>query len=224
MNYMFLDTETNGLPNDYKGLIPDSNNWPRVVQLGYVVTNEHGTILKEQETIIKPQGWDVGRTDIHGISQEQAEKEGIERKAVLLTLTAWMHACEALICHNVDFDLPILQAEFYRDQLGHPYHGKMIFCTMKQTAAIVGIRKKRRTFNQGDYKWPSLKELAEYCNVEHQGTAHTALADAKTTMKCFWKISDLIEDAFTEPYYYFYLHDTPGHRPLTSDECKSYII
>ena len=34
--YLFFDTETTGLPRNWKAPITDLNNWPRLVQLAYI--------------------------------------------------------------------------------------------------------------------------------------------------------------------------------------------
>ncbi len=33
MKYLFFDTETTGVPKDYKAPSSDTDNWPRMVQL-----------------------------------------------------------------------------------------------------------------------------------------------------------------------------------------------
>jgi hypothetical protein len=34
--YLFFDTETTGLPKNYKAPVTDLNNWPRLVQLAWL--------------------------------------------------------------------------------------------------------------------------------------------------------------------------------------------
>jgi len=34
--YLFFDTETTGLPKNWKAPVTDLNNWPRLVQLAYL--------------------------------------------------------------------------------------------------------------------------------------------------------------------------------------------
>lgn len=224
MNYLFIDTETTGLPVNYQGLITDSSNWPRIVQLGYIITNQHGNEIHIEEQVIKPVGWKVKATEVHGITQEQAEQKGIPLARALTKLTSWAHACDAIICHNIDFDLPILQAEYYREQMLHPLKGKLFFCTQKQTTDIVKVRKRQSGFRQSGYKWPSLRELANYCNVKYGDNAHTALADARVTAKCFHHLDDILENAFKEPYNYRFVNETVGHEPSGKPGCKSFII
>lgn len=224
MNYIFIDIETTGLPKDFNGMIADSSNWPRIVQLGFVITNEHGTEIHSSEDLIKPEGWLVQATEIHGITHAQAKAKGVAISTALTKLTSWAHTCSAIVCHNVDFDLPIIQAEYYRAGLLHCLKGKLIFCTQKQTTDIVKIRKPQKGFKQSGYKWPSLKELAQYCGIAYGEGAHTALADARVTAKCFHFLDGHHASAFSDPYFYKFLNETIGHEPSFKKGCTSYII
>ena len=37
MKILIFDCETTGLPKDYKGSLYDSNNWPHIVQLSFIL-------------------------------------------------------------------------------------------------------------------------------------------------------------------------------------------
>ncbi|MCJ8276491.1 MAG: hypothetical protein MJK18_06600, partial [Bdellovibrionales bacterium] len=52
MKYLFFDTETTGLPKSYKAPYTDLENWPRVVQLSWLVT-ENNKVIKESDNVIK---------------------------------------------------------------------------------------------------------------------------------------------------------------------------
>ncbi|KAF0237889.1 MAG: DNA polymerase III subunit [Prolixibacteraceae bacterium] len=40
--YLFFDTETTGLPKNWKAPVTDLNNWPRLVQLAYLLYDSDG--------------------------------------------------------------------------------------------------------------------------------------------------------------------------------------
>ena len=40
--YLFFDTETTGLPKNWKAPITDFNNWPRLVQLAFLTFDKDG--------------------------------------------------------------------------------------------------------------------------------------------------------------------------------------
>lgn len=75
---IFLDSETTGLPKDYKAPLTDTANWPRMVQLAWLVHDVNGNLLREQSFIIKPEGFTIPDdvAAIHGISQARAMEEG----------------------------------------------------------------------------------------------------------------------------------------------------
>ena len=52
--YLFFDTETTGIPKNYKAPVSDLENWPRLVQLAWLVTDNNGDEIKAAEYIIKP--------------------------------------------------------------------------------------------------------------------------------------------------------------------------
>jgi len=85
MKILFLDTETSGLPNDWNAPITDLDNWPRLVQIGWVIKNELGKTLLEQERIIRPDGFEISKESvkIHGIYQHWAESTGMDLSLVL---------------------------------------------------------------------------------------------------------------------------------------------
>ena len=74
MKYLFFDTETTGLPRNYKAPVTDAENWPRLVQLAWILCEADGTIVEQVDHIVKPDGWTIGKqaSDIHGITTERA--------------------------------------------------------------------------------------------------------------------------------------------------------
>ncbi len=52
MNYLFFDTETTGLPANYKAHFTDVHNWPRVVQLAWMLADDEGKVLMQRCDII----------------------------------------------------------------------------------------------------------------------------------------------------------------------------
>ena len=55
-HYLFFDTETTGLPKDFKIPRYVVSNWPRLVQLSWIVTDENGNKLKSGDHIVRPSG------------------------------------------------------------------------------------------------------------------------------------------------------------------------
>jgi len=83
--YLFFDTETTGLPKNWKAPVTDLNNWPRLVQLAFLYYDNNGNMISGGDFIIKPEGFTIPTeaSRIHGISTDRAIQEGQLLKNVL---------------------------------------------------------------------------------------------------------------------------------------------
>ena len=83
--YLFFDTETTGLPRNWKAPVTDVNNWPRLVQLAFLYYDRNGKKILGGDFIIKPEGFTIptDASKIHGISTERAIREGKQLITVL---------------------------------------------------------------------------------------------------------------------------------------------
>lgn len=57
--YVFFDTETNGLPKSWKAEPTDVDNWPRIIQLAFIVTDEDFNEVERYCELIQPDGWKI---------------------------------------------------------------------------------------------------------------------------------------------------------------------
>ena len=57
--FLFFDTETTGIPQDYKAPCTNTDNWPRLVQLGWLLTDDKGVVLAEGNRIVRPDGFEI---------------------------------------------------------------------------------------------------------------------------------------------------------------------
>ena len=114
--YLIFDTETTGLPKNWRAPISDTENWPRCVQLAWQVHDEIGNLIESKSYIIKPDNFDIPYESekIHGISTLLAEAEGIELDSVLNEFNNSISKSKFIIGHNVNFDLNVIGCEFYR--------------------------------------------------------------------------------------------------------------
>jgi len=130
MKNLFFDTETSGLPNKYKAHYSETENWPRIVQLSWLIADSEGAVLSEADYIIKVD-FEIPKeaSRIHGITNAVAEKKGVLINKVLKAFLTDIDKIDRLICHNVAFDLPVLQSELYRG--GHRHEiTTPNFCTI----------------------------------------------------------------------------------------------
>lgn len=183
MRYLFFDTETTGLPKNYKAPYTDLNNWPRVVQLSWLVADESG-ILKESDNIIKVD-FPIPEVSsrVHGITNEVSLAKGRDLNTVLNEILNDISESDVLVCHNLSFDLAILQSELLRAGM-NPEISKRLFCTMKSSVEFCKLP------GQYGFKWPRLEELYKICFAENLENAHNALVDVKATYRIFQKLQE----------------------------------
>lgn len=187
--YVFFDTECNGLPFSNKLGVDDTNNWPRMIQLAWLVTDEQGNILKRQSHIIYPKGFTI--TDkvenLTGITTSRAKSEGVNLRTVLNEFMGDLVDAELVIGHNVDFDKHVLGCELYRERLDYDtLLNKKSVCTMQRSTNYCAIPSNNKKY--GGYKCPKLGELHRKlfgCNIFG---AHDALTDVEATKKCFYEL------------------------------------
>lgn len=183
--FLFFDTETTGLPRRWGAPVSDIDNWPRMVQLAFMVFDERGDELYGSNRIIKPEGFiipdEVSR--IHGITTEIARKKGVPLDQALLEFVKALGDSEVLVAHNISFDEKILGAELYRRQVIHDFFDRPQICTMRSSTDFCKIQSGR-----GGYKWPKLMELHHILFDEEFENAHDALADVKATARCFFEL------------------------------------
>lgn len=181
-HYLFFDTETTGIPKRYDAPISDVKNWPRIVQLAWLLTDLQGYAIHTNSLIIKPTNFiippDVAK--VHKITQERGLKEGIEIETALNQFIAVSTNYPSLwIAHNINFDKPIMSAEFFRLQKPIPFNNQPTFCTMLETIKFCAFPND---------KWPRLSELYFKLFQTPLVEAHDALKDVQTTAKCFFEL------------------------------------
>jgi len=182
--YLFFDTETTGLPKNYKAPLTDLNNWPRLVQIAWIMHDNNGRTLARESFIIKPNGFNIPNDvlKIHGITTEHAHKNGVEITAALSSFCEHINASKYLIAHNIDYDKNIVGSELIRNKMPNIIPTKKLLCTMSSSTNYCAIK------SSNGYKWPRLTELHQKLfNCGFEG-AHDALADITATAKCFWEL------------------------------------
>lgn len=182
--YLFFDTETTGLPKNFKAPVTDTGNWPRMVQLAWHLYESDGTFIESQDFIIKPENYTIPKqaSDIHRITTQRAIDEGTVLEEVLNLFSERINNASLLIAHNMNFDEKIIGAEFIRKNIDNQLFKKKRLCTMLASVDYCQIPG-----NYG-YKWPKLDELYKILFGNSFAEAHDAAADIKATARCFWEL------------------------------------
>ena len=181
--YLFVDTESTGLPKSWNAPASDTTNWPRMVQIAWIINNENGEKLTEQNHIIKPEGFIIPEevSKLHGITTERALAEGESLKKTLRTFAEHLVRCDYVVAHNIAFDEKIIEAEMIRLRIPVSFQYANKICTMKQSVNFCSLPGN---------KWPKLQELHIKLFDESFDDAHNALSDITATARCFWELKN----------------------------------
>ena len=184
--FLIFDTETTGLPNNWKAPITDSENWPRMVQISWQIHDKKGKLVEVKNYIIKPENYEIpfGVSKIHGITTERANKQGADLNMVLNEFNNALTKSEFVVGHNVSFDNNILGAEFYRKGIETNLLDFKKIDTMPITTKYCALPNKKGT----GFKYPKLEELHEKLFGKKFAEAHNAAADVEATARCFLEL------------------------------------
>ena len=183
-SYLIFDTETTGLPKNWKAPVSDIDNWPRLVQIAWLQCDNSGNVLSSSDYIVKPQGFTIPKDaeKIHRISNEKAMTEGVALKKVLNHFSIAINESNCLVAHNMSFDEKIVGAEFIRENIKNKLFDIPRICTMESSTDYCKLP------GPYGYKWPSLSELHYKLFNHNFEEAHNANIDVKACAKCFFKL------------------------------------
>lgn len=182
---LFFDTETTGKAKDWNASLDNLDNWPRLVQLGFLLYDYNGNELGKGNYLIRPNGFTIPNeaTAVHGITTEMATKNGLPLELVNRIFYYLLKFSDCLVAHNFQYDAAVVGAEFIRGTIPNILQQKRTICTMQASMDVCKLPGK-----YGDYKWPSLKELHTHLFGHEFEGAHDAFSDIQATAKCFWEL------------------------------------
>lgn len=195
--YIFIDTETTGLPRDPYASPYDLKNWPRIVQISWIITGGRGQVLHKDNYIIKPSGFSIPNkaSKLHGIDDKRASLEGKPIEFVLNKLIEDCNGVNCLVGYNISFDEHVIDAELIRADLPLVFEEMETFCVMKPFGVF---------FNSGDgngarWHYPSLEDLYLQFFNHFLSNAHNSASDIQATMEIFWELRKREIERFNHP-------------------------
>ena len=125
MQYIAFDFETSGLPKRRRNvkITPETLHCfdtCRAVSLSAARFSNKGRLIDTFDAIIHPTDFQIsqGSIDIHGITQEKAEREGRPFVEVFLDFARFIGPrTTTMVAHNAIFDTSVLRSEMIRHQL-----------------------------------------------------------------------------------------------------------
>lgn len=183
--YLIVDTETTGLPVSYNFPITYVDNWPRIVQISWQSHDVIGNLIEFKSFIIKPDHYDIpfNAFKIHGITNEKAEKYGVDLSFVLHEFQKSLDQSQCLIGHNLEFDIKVIHCEFFRKKIEISFQKKKILDTKEISTSYCKLPGSGKRL-----KWPTLSELYQKLFGEKVPNLHNAENDVKATARSFLEL------------------------------------
>src|SRR6056300_375788 len=123
MQYVAFDFETSGLPEGRRPVTPETVHQfdsCRAVSLSAARFSSRGRLIDTFDAIVYPNDFQIsqGSIAIHGITQQQAEREGRPFTEVFLDFMRFIGPrTKTMIAHNAKFDVSVLRSEMIRHGL-----------------------------------------------------------------------------------------------------------
>ena len=189
---LFFDTETSNFIK--KALSADHPDQAWTVQIGALLTDLENNEIDKLNVIIKANGREMNHyaEEVHGISVERADEEGIEEKDAAEQFGLLLRQANLVVGHNFDFDWKYAQHLLERNMDTLSDEARSAFyldlpnqCTMKDKKIVkfCGLKNKANR-----PKWPKLIELYKILFGEGFEDAHDAFADITATAKCYFEL------------------------------------
>lgn len=182
--YLFIDTETSGLPKKWDKPYGKPGNWPYIVQVSWVVYTALGEEVVQKDHFVSDDDFVVsqGSFNIHGFSDEYRKMHGRTREEVMKDLAADLLKYQPIIVgHFTELDLHMIGADFYRAGLPNPALNLPAFCTMIATVKMV---------QNPSASFLRLGQLYEQLFNQHLLNPHNALDDSIATARCFFELKN----------------------------------
>jgi|APCry1669190591_1035303.scaffolds.fasta_scaffold16294_3 DNA polymerase III epsilon subunit-like protein len=189
---LFFDTETTGLPATRIPAPKLRNNWPDLVSIAWILTDETGRCLTSEYHIVQPSEWKIpeAASMVHHITNEIATRTGSPLKMVINRFIDAVLKADVVVSHNMEFDKNVIDnALYWRLGYGQTMETfkKRLFCTMNESTPLLKLPSRY----PGKFKPPRLLEL--YQGVFHRDPPvemmlHSAMGDTQVMMACFFKL------------------------------------
>lgn len=207
---LFIDTEASGLPGNWTLPYNEEGNWPHIVQIAWLIYDEHRNLVKEENHYISADGVTINEDAIatHHITPDFLLMYGEPQVQVMEMLANDLVEYQpSIIGHFVQLDYYLMGAAFYRTGVYNPLSKLPVFCTMVATTQLLRSPSTRQ-LRLGDLYYMLFK-----IDLEHQ---HNAQNDARATAESFFELRDrgeISEASIIQQNKDFERHREPAKKP-----------
>ncbi len=202
------DTETTGLWKNALGV--DHPAQPKICSLSAILIEETSPntfdVIDSMDVIVKPDGWvidppvlpslgitaaeakaqgiRIAASDIHGITPEIAEEQGISLFDAMKRFNDLVIRADQLLAHNEAYDNNVVRhaLKLLKRTIKLP---ERRCCTMMMAKDYCRLPPN---FPGGDWKWPRLEEAYKFLFERELENAHNSLADITQTVEVYQEL------------------------------------
>ena len=189
MIIIVFDTETSGLVRD--------KAFPYILQLSYVVYNTqvNSIVTIEDDYINIPERVQITEESerVHGISKKMCREKGISIDDALNKFNRYLIMSDKVVGHNVEFDIRMILAEAYRNNISIVFNGDNVLCTMKESVDVCCIKAINHKTGKEYNKFPKLNELYFHYYGKEPKNTHNSLVDILLCLVCYGKLKENID-------------------------------
>lgn len=202
------DTETTGL---WKNALPvDHDAQPKICSLSAMLIEETSPstfeVVETMDVIVKPDGWTIpapvlpalgitpaeakkqgvkiSASDVHGITHEMADEQGIPLFEALKQFNGLVTQADGLLAHNEAYDNNVIRHALRLVKRTIPLPERRI-CTMMMAKDYCRLPPN---FPGGDWKWPKLEEAYRVLFDREMTNAHNSLADIQQSVEVYQEL------------------------------------
>lgn len=179
MSFVLFDTETNGLEPPR-----------RLVSIAWIQFRrgpDGQAVIEEQvHKIVRPVGFEICNSEIHGITHSQACDEGEELDAVLALFRSTVNKCQCVFAYNMPFDKSVIEGEA---------KDPAFFAATKTRCALqmARVTLRRRQPAMENFKLGQVYRTLIDAKGFHE---HNALSDSQATLAVLDKLEQMPEQFF----------------------------
>lgn len=194
MIVLVFDTETTGLPEKRDTSIFETDKWPYIVQLSFLLYDVTNNNLLELEDLIINCDIDIPEeaTKIHGITTNISRIKGIHINTALNVFDNALKKADVVIGHNISFDKRLYMVETIRKNRTQYFTKNKIrkqeYCTMKEGKELCKIEKTSQS-GEKYYKYPTLTELYLHLFKKQPQGVHNSLNDILACFRCYYMMN-----------------------------------
>lgn len=194
MIVLVFDTETTGLPAERNTSIFETDKWPYIVQLTYLLYDMKNHNVIEMEDLIIKCEIDIPEeaSNIHGITTNISMIKGLEIDKALDLFDSALKRADVVVGHNISFDKRLYMVETIRRKRRQYFTVDKIkkeeYCTMKNGKNLCKLEKISYK-GEKYYKYPTLTELYKTLFNKEPNGVHNALNDVLACFRCYHKMT-----------------------------------